>query len=100
MASREYFSEKDLVFGVDIKTIATDTRQHKLILDQFMQEHNLNVQVILISELEACKRTKKAPIIEDYVKDLRKLTVFNTHTVVERFANRRVDISHQEVKPG
>jgi hypothetical protein len=97
--SLEYFSEQDLVFGVDIKTIATDTQQHKLILDRFMQEHDLDVQVMLISQLEACNRTKKAPIIEDYVKDLKKLTVFSSVTSSKCSTDNTPKLESREVKP-
>jgi len=46
-----YHSLRPIKLGIDIKTIATDTYEHKYLLKDFLNKHNINCNVILFDEL-------------------------------------------------
>lgn len=60
--TQEYRAEEPLQLGKDIKMIATDNEEHRLMLMKYLDEHKINhMQVVLFSDLEQAKKDLKAP---------------------------------------
>jgi hypothetical protein len=61
-SGNEYRAIRTLKFGVDVTMVATDTREHALIVKKWLDQHNLSrVQVVLIHELRGVKDTASRP---------------------------------------
>lgn len=61
-SSGEYRTEHSLKLGEDITCIATDTREHCLLIMKYLEENAIyNVKVVLFNDLYAAKITKEPP---------------------------------------
>ncbi len=59
----EYRSKDPLKIGRDIKTIAVDTEEHRLMTMKYFEQHGIaNIQVILIDQLKQSKETQTMPV--------------------------------------
>jgi hypothetical protein len=59
---QEFRSHKSLKIGKHIRSIATDTEEHRLIIMKFLELHNVyHVKVVLLKQLQESKKTKVAP---------------------------------------
>ncbi len=59
---KEYRAKRPIKFGIDIQMVATDTREHALILRKWLDQHNFkHVTVVLFHELQNVKDTSRRP---------------------------------------
>jgi hypothetical protein len=61
-STKEFRAKEPLQIGSDIRTIATDTEEHRLIVMKYLDENHVhNVKVILFEDLKKSKMTHQEP---------------------------------------